>query len=114
MDAFQTFWDFCHAVEAGDYQAAADAARIYNEWRDRGGFPARDWEDDPVQRLDHERDRFGVSLGLGSDSRRLVDRWRPAAEQAKLLRQADAERCRDQAAEAMGEAQERNACRGDS
>lgn len=114
MDPQELFWTFCHAVEDGDYQAAADAARTYNEWRDRGGLCARDFEDDAVQRLDHERDRFGVSLGLGSDARRLVDRWRPAAGQAKLLRKADADRCRDQAREAMGEAQERNACRGDA
>jgi ribosomal protein S11 len=109
MDPEETFWGFCTAVQSGSYDEARDAARDYSDWLHSGGFCVEDSCGDRVVILDVERDRFGVAVGGGM----VVDTWRDASAEAARMRKADAQRCADQARADMGEAQERNACRGD-
>jgi len=109
MDPEEAFWAFCTAVKCGSYEDARDAARSYGDWLRNGGYCIEDSCGDRVVILDVERDRFGVAVGGGM----VVDCWRDAGAEAARMMKADAQRCADQAREATGEAQERNACRGD-
>ena len=129
QEAFEAFVD--HA-DAGKIYDAAEAAADYNKWAEASpyntltgetidGVPglATDSLGDDVVRCDHEQDRYGVRRELvvwdvGTHSPpRYVDRWRAVHGEAARMVEAEQRRCKDDALQAMGEAQERNATRGD-
>ena len=121
----ETFEAFVHAAAAGKLGQASNLAEHYNMWADNDPdvhmcgevidgerVLATDSHGDDVVRCDYEQDRYGVAWGQDAQLR-YVDKWRCAFREAELMAEDEQRRCEDDAREAMGEAQERNATRGD-